>query len=66
MESTTEIVLESEDELTLEVEVEPEPELLTRVLPFSFAKRHGVLIREISDGMADAVYRAGASPISLA
>jgi len=64
MESTTEIVLKSEDELTLEVETEPEA--ITRVLPFSFAKRHGVLIREISDGIADAVYRTGASPISLA
>ncbi len=64
MESTTEIVLKSEDELTLEVEAEPE--VITRVLPFSFAKRHGVLIREISDGMADVVYRTGASPISLA
>jgi general secretion pathway protein E len=64
MESTTEIVLKSEDELTLEVEAEPEA--ITRVLPFSFAKRHGVLIREISDGIADAVYRTGASPISLA
>jgi general secretion pathway protein E len=66
MESTTEIVLESEDELTLEVDAEPEPEPIARVLPFSFAKRHGVLIREISNGIADAVYRTGASPISLA
>lgn len=37
-----------------------------RMLPFSFAKRHGVLIRDISDGRADTVYRTGASPLSLA
>ena len=37
-----------------------------RVLPFSFAKRHGVLIREMTSDGADAVYRAGASPLSIA
>ncbi len=37
-----------------------------RTLPFSFAKRHGVLIRDIADGRADTVYRTGASPLSLA
>jgi len=37
-----------------------------RLLPFSFAKRHGVLIREIGDAGADGVYRSGASPLSLA
>jgi general secretion pathway protein E len=37
-----------------------------RSLPFSFAKRHGVLIRDISDGRADTVYRTGASALSLA
>jgi general secretion pathway protein E len=39
---------------------------VARALPFSFAKRHGVLIREIDGGAADAVYRSGASPLSLA
>jgi general secretion pathway protein E len=39
---------------------------LARSLPFSFAKRHGVLIRDISDGRADTVYRTGASPLGLA
>jgi general secretion pathway protein E len=37
-----------------------------RALPFSFAKRHGVLIRELTSDGADAVYRAGASPLSIA
>ena len=37
-----------------------------RVLPFSFAKRHGVLIREIGRDEAVAVYRKGTSPLSLA
>ena len=39
---------------------------IPRTLPFSFAKRHGVLIRDIADGRADTVYRSGASPLSLA
>ncbi|HSD68123.1 MAG TPA: type II secretion system ATPase GspE [Woeseiaceae bacterium] len=39
---------------------------IPRTLPFSFAKRHGVLIRDISDGRADTVYRSGASPLGLA
>jgi general secretion pathway protein E len=38
----------------------------SRVLPFSFAKRHGVLIREMTGETADAVYRPGVSPLSLA
>jgi general secretion pathway protein E len=37
-----------------------------RVLPFSFAKRHGVLIQKIGRDAADTVYRPGASPQSLA
>ncbi|MGA8204904.1 MAG: type II secretion system ATPase GspE [Woeseiaceae bacterium] len=61
MESDTEITLEKETATTGEV-----PQLFTRVLPFSFAKRHGVLIRDISGGEADTVYRPGASPLSLA
>ena len=64
MDSNTEIVLETVQEITLEPKVDPDQ--VARVLPFSFAKRHGVLIREVVDGKADAVYRAGASPISLA
>ena len=48
----------------------PEPELeLTgseRIVPFSFAKRHGVFIRTANDGELEAVYRANATPLSLA
>jgi general secretion pathway protein E len=35
-------------------------------LPFTFARRHGVLVRGVSDGVADCVYRAPASPLALA
>jgi general secretion pathway protein E len=35
-------------------------------LPFTFARRHGVLIRSIEDGVADCVYRLPASPMALA
>ena len=60
------------EEIVLEVVEEPEEvaesqeEPVARALPFSFAKRHGVLIREVTDGAADTVYRTGASPLSLA
>ena len=59
MSSETEIVLET-TELTESTGSTP------RTLPFSFAKRHGVLIRDIGKDAADAVYRPGVSPQSLA
>ncbi len=36
------------------------------VLPFSFAKRHGVLLRELGDSGHEIVYRSGTSALSLA
>jgi len=35
-------------------------------LSFAFCKRHGVLIQQIVDGVAEAVYRVGAQPASIA
>ena len=64
MESTSEIILELEPEAAEEVTLAEEP--AGRALPFSFAKRHGVLIREFAEDVAHAVYRTGASPVSLA
>ena len=64
--------MESHPEIVLAVDsvAESDPvalqKPLARALPFSFAKRHGVLIREIDDGVADTVYRTGTSPLSLA
>ena len=37
-----------------------------RKLSFPFAKRHGVLVRGIADGVADPVCRPGVAPQSLA
>ena len=37
-----------------------------RPLPFAFAKRHGVLVRDIAEDSADVVVRDGASPLALA
>jgi general secretion pathway protein E len=37
-----------------------------RRLPFAFAKRHGVLIQDAQDGRLRAIFRKGASPLSLA
>ena len=37
-----------------------------RPLPFAFAKRHGVMVRELGDDSADVVVRDGASPLALA
>lgn len=59
METETSIVLESPPEAV-------EAELPLKILPFSFAKRHGVLVREIQDAHADAVCRISASPLSIA
>ena len=60
------------EEIVLEVDAAPDSESIAtgktvaRALPFSFAKRHGVLIREVDAGVADTVYRSGTSPLSLA
>ena len=35
-------------------------------LPFAFARRHGMLIRGVEDGVADCVYRVPASAMALA
>ena len=61
MESESEIVLEAAPD-----ESSGGSPLPSRALPFSFAKRHGVLIREVTGETADAVYRPGVSPLSLA
>src|ERR1700683_2945186 len=37
-----------------------------RKLSFPFAKRHGVLVRGVSDGIADTVCRPGVTPQCLA
>ncbi len=37
-----------------------------RTLPFSFAKRHGILVQKISDETADVVCRNSTSPLSIA
>ena len=58
--------MEASSEITLETEQEPLAEPSTRTLPYSFAKRHGVLIRSIDENEADAVCRSGVTPISLA
>jgi general secretion pathway protein E len=61
----------SEQEITLKLEESAEDSgifvaLPSRALPFSFAKRHGVLIRSIDDDGAETVYRPGATAISIA
>ncbi len=61
MEAETHIVLETDGEPL----AEPVP-VARHTLPFSFAKRHGVLIRELGESAGKAVYRNGASPFSLA
>jgi len=59
--------VESEADIVLETaQAEAEPVHVPRVLPFSFAKRHGVLIRESTPEAASAVHRANASPLAIA
>jgi len=60
---TTEHTVSTVIEHTASTVIEP---VAARALPFSFAKRHGVLIREVRDGKADTVYRSGAMPLSIA
>ena len=57
MEAETDIVLESDPEVVVTIR---------HGLPFSFAKRHGVLIQDLGETEGTAVYRPGASPLSLA
>jgi len=57
MEANSEIVLETNDGPV---------ETTRRALPFSFAKRHGVLMRDVGSDSGAVVYRSGASPLSLA
>jgi general secretion pathway protein E len=45
-----------------ELQETPQP----RKLSFPFAKRHGILVRGIADGVADTVCRPGVAPLSLA
>jgi len=42
------------------------PRTIANILTFAFCKRHGVLVQHVTDGIADAVYRAGAQPSSVA
>ncbi len=58
MATSKEIVLESTGTV--------DPGAVRRALPFSFAKRHGVLIRDLTEDGGTLVYRRGASPLSLA
>jgi general secretion pathway protein E len=58
--------MEANSEITLETEQEPLAEPHPRTLPYSFAKRHGVLIRSVDDDEADTVCRSSATPVSLA
>jgi general secretion pathway protein E len=58
--------MEASSEIVLEAPELVEAPAARRALPFSFAKRHGVLIQEIGQDGGKAVYRAGATPLSLA
>ena len=58
--------MEAEAELILETAPEPVADIgPNRVLPFSFAKRHGILIRSLSPEGADTVCRPGATALTV-
>ena len=57
--------MEVETDIVLETADTTEP-TTRNTLPFTFAKRHGVLIRDLDASGGEAVYRSGASPLSLA
>jgi len=56
MEASSEVNIEAQDDVV---------ESTHRSLPFSFAKRHGVFIRQVDDEKGEVVYRSGASSLSL-
>ncbi len=58
--------MEANSEIVTATKEEGAVETARRGLPFSFAKRHGVIIRELGSAGGDAVYRSGVSPLSLA
>ncbi len=58
--------MDADSEIVMETSSEDVTPSARRVLPFSFAKRHGVMIRDIDANGGDVVYRDGASPLSLA
>ena len=58
--------MDTDSEIVMETSSEDITPSARRVLPFSFAKRHGVMIRDIDANGGDVVYRNGVSPLSLA
>lgn len=58
--------MQEETEIILGDAASAEEPSAGKALPFSFAKRHGILIRELHDDSADVVFRNGASPVSIA
>ncbi len=62
-EETAELAALSEDALPEEA---PASSAGPRRLPFTFAKRHGVFVEAIRNGVAQAIYRSDANPLSLA
>ena len=59
MEANSEVVLETQSDA-------PADDAARRGLPFSFAKRHGVMLRDLTDSSGEAVFRKNTSPLSLA
>jgi general secretion pathway protein E len=51
---------------TARAAAEPPAATAARSLPFAFAKRHGVLIKDSHDGVIHAIYRPGTAPRALA
>ena len=58
--------MEANSEIVLGANSGDQNEPVRRALPFSFAKRHGVLLRQTGESQCEAVYRNGATALSLA
>ena len=58
--------MEANSEIAVDVAQQQAAEAHARTLPYSFAKRHGLLIRSIDETEADAVCRPGVTPLCLA
>lgn len=58
--------MEANSEIVMSTAADDDTAAHQRVLPFSFAKRHGVFLRDINSDGATVIYRSGATPLSIA
>lgn len=64
--SDSQSAIEARDEAVAENLFDNETPITAQVLPYAFAKRHGVLIGQIDDGVINVLHRDAPTPVVLA